>query len=346
MTRVSENSNMASVNLAINKAKNKLENLQTKGTSLKDVNRPSDNPIASVEALSISSITSDNEQFLKNINHATMQLNISESTLEQLTDIMVKAKELAIGQASDFYDEKIRKNVSLEITQLRNQALALANQRLGPRFIFGGHATLKPPFDKDGNYYGDSGKINLEVTKDLFIPINVPGNEVFFASEKNSGTIVSPMQNFPEIKRGKASDQEAPPEEAPVVSRELASVDEKNDVDNFATRGNIFSQLSSFVTALENNDTKVIQSLLEDFDNSISRLITLRTKVGSLNSSVQIAKNGIEGQTLQLEDKKSHLIDADVAEVFSDLQKQQQVLKTTYSSSKGLVNQSLLDFIR
>src|SRR3989339_224451 len=338
MTRVSENSNMAAVNLSINKAKSKLENLQMKGASLKEVNRPSDNPIGSVEALSIGSITGDNEQYLKNINHALMQLNISESTLEQLTEVMVKAKEMAVGQASDFYDEKIRKNVVMEITQLRNQALALANQRLGPRFIFGGHSTLKPPFDKDGNYLGDSGKINLEVAKDLFVPINVPGNEVFFSAEKNSSRIESPMKDIPEIHRGKPAieeekfNEELPPEESVEVSRELASVKINNDLDkDFAARNNIFSQLSSFIAALENNDTKVIQSLLEGFDESISRLITIRTKIGSLHSSVQIAKNGIEGQNLQLAEKKSLLLDADIAEVFSDLTKQQQVLKTTYN---------------
>ncbi|OFZ76793.1 MAG: hypothetical protein A2451_09530 [Bdellovibrionales bacterium RIFOXYC2_FULL_39_8] len=161
------------------------------------------------------------------------------------------------------------------------------------------------------------------------------------------------MKDIPEIHRGKPAieeekfNEELPPEESVEVSRELASVKINNDLDkDFAARNNIFSQLSSFIAALENNDTKVIQSLLEGFDESISRLITIRTKIGSLHSSVQIAKNGIEGQNLQLAEKKSLLLDADIAEVFSDLTKQQQVLKTTYNSSKGLINQTLLDFIR
>ena len=338
MVRVSENSSTAAVNLSINKAKAKLEDLQMKGTSLSEISRPSDNPINSVEALTLSSVTSDNEQYLKNINHALMQINITETTLEQITDIMVKAKELAIAQSSDFYDEKIRSNVSLEIIQLRNQALSLANKRMGTRYIFSGHSTLKPPFNSDGQYQGDNGKINLEIAKDFFVPININGREVFFSSKKDSSYIEDP---FIELK-----DEQQPTESKTFDDDSIDNLrGPASTNENFEKRDNIFAQLSSLISALENNDTKTVQSLLEGLDNSTQRLITLRTKIGSLYSSILTSRDNIENENLHIADKRSKVMDADIAKVFSDLQKQQTVLKTTFHSSRGLINQTLLDFI-
>ena len=57
-------------------------------------------------------------------------------------------------------------------SQLRLQAISIANKRMGNRYIFSGYKTLTKPFDKEGNYSGDDGKIKLEVSKDFFVPIS------------------------------------------------------------------------------------------------------------------------------------------------------------------------------
>ena len=92
MTRVSENSNKSSLNFALNKAKQKLEDLQLKGSTFKKIIKPSDNPVNNVQALEIGSRLKDNSQYLKNSDYAMLNLNIVERSLEELTDIIVKAK--------------------------------------------------------------------------------------------------------------------------------------------------------------------------------------------------------------------------------------------------------------
>lgn len=96
---------------------------------------------------------------------------------------MNKAKEIAIAQSSDFYDANIRENVSNEIKQLRNQALAIANKRVGNKYLFGGFKTLSKPFTDAGEYKGDLGKVTVEVSKDFFVPINLNGYEVFYSND-------------------------------------------------------------------------------------------------------------------------------------------------------------------
>ena len=109
MTRVSENSQANALKFSINLAKSKMEDLQLKGSTLKKVRRPSDNPISNVEALNIQSRNVDIGQYLKNSNYAMMQLASTEAALEQLTEVIMVAKERAIAQSSDIYNPELLK---------------------------------------------------------------------------------------------------------------------------------------------------------------------------------------------------------------------------------------------
>ncbi|MBC7427786.1 MAG: flagellar hook-associated protein FlgL [Bacteriovorax sp.] len=339
MTRVSENSSTASLKYALNKTKQKVEDLQLKGSTLKQITKPSDNPVSNVEAMALTSATNDNIQYLKNADFALLNLSVSEKSIEELTDIMTKAKEIAIAQSSDFFNADVRKNVSNEVQQLYNQTLAIANKKVGLKHIFSGTSTLTVPFNGQGEYLGDKGKISLEVSRNFYIPINLTGEEVFYNSA-SSGREESPVEKFEQLK------------EAPSVklNRDLASEKETAEVDpeaaKFESRDNMFSQLQALTSALENNDPKMIQGLLEKFDTTISRLVTLRTRIGSIENSVESSKNSLGAENIDHASRRSSLVDADVTELFSDINKQQAVLKTTYQASQGLMNQTLMDYLR
>jgi flagellar hook-associated protein 3 FlgL len=339
MTRVSENSSSATLKYALNRTKAKMEDLQLKGSTLKTITKPSDNPLSNVEAMSLTSSTSDNVQYLKNADFALLNLNITEKSLEELTDIMSKAKDIAITQSSDFFNADVRKSVSNEVQQLYNQSLGVANKKIGVKNIFAGTNTLTVPFDANGNYKGDTGHINLEVSSSFFVPINLHGEEVFFNSADDESSENS-LNSTDEIKTNKNGTLNRD-----LASKEAKSVKDKNGKD-FVVRDNIFSQLQALTSALENNDPEMIQGLLDKFDATISRLISLRTKVGSISSSVESSKVMIENENVDHISRKSSLVDADVAELFSDLNKQQAILKTTYQSTQGIINQSLMDFLR
>ena len=63
-------------------------------------------------------------------------------------------------------------------------------------------------------------------------------------------------------------------------------------------------------------------------------------------SSIESAKNTIDAEDVSFAARKSKLVDADIAELFADLTKQKDVLRTTYQASQATLNQSLLDFLR
>ena len=365
MTRVSENSQTASVKFAVNKAKRKLEDLQLKGSTLKKINRPSDAPINNVEVLNLKSQNSTNDQYVKNIQQSRLFLSSTEQALEQLTNILTKAKEIAVAQSSDFYNEDVRKSVANEIHQLRNQALSIGNRRIGQRYLFGGYSTQEKPFNQEGEYQGDKGHMTLEASKDFFLPINLHGKEVFFSSNSSRYKQPHPLNRFPEMQtspnHGKDLEKrDVDPVDLPKdLSRELASVNSKGEVvsekaakveeqenEKFQDRNNIFTILDTLSTALETNSPDVVQSLLPKIESATDRVVTLRTRIGSIQNSLDNAEKNVEQQSLNNKERKRQLQDADIAELFSNISRQKNILKSTYKTSQSMLNQTLLDFLR
>jgi flagellar hook-associated protein 3 FlgL len=330
MSRVSENSSVSSINYAVGKTKSKVEDLQLRGSTLKRLAKPSDDPNGNVELLAIRSQNIDAGQYLKNLNFAQTQLAYTETVLEELTDLLSKAKELAIGQASSIYSPEIREGVSKEIHQIRNQVLSVANKRMGNRYLFSGQKILTRPFDLDGKYKGDNGKINIEINKDVYLPINLNGKELFFSSEKKP-----PQRSDVDLK---LPDVQIDPRIE--VMRKPASTDAQ------VAGTNVFDELRALESALLTDNPQIIQGLLEKIDHSAERLISFRTQIGALTNTISNAETNIEKTKLLNEAFKSKIEDADVTELFSDLQKEQNVLKATYNASSKLMNQSLLDFLR
>ena len=340
MTRVSENSSQLAINYAVGKTKSRLEDLQLKGSTLKRIAKPSDDPLANIDVMVKKSQSIDADQYLRNLSFTQTNLGFTETILEELTNILVKAKELAIGQSSDIYNKDVRQSVAKEVGQLRLQALSLANKRIGNRYLFSGQKVLTKPFDSHGNYKGDDQKINIEINKDVFVPINMTGAEIFFDQKR---TTTKPVSDLTPENKTEPTDQELLENS---IDRQIASETPKPIKEDKLIHSSIFNELKALEDALMTNNPEITQDLLEKIDNSTERVISLRTEVGALYNTVANSKINIEKMKLLNEEHRSKLEDADVAELFSDLQKQQNVLKATYQASSKLMNESLMDFLR
>jgi flagellar hook-associated protein 3 FlgL len=347
MSRVTENSSLHAINFSVGKTKSRLERLQIEGSNLKRIQRPSDDPVGSIKLLSIRSQEIDSKQYIRNANYAKTVLDYTEQAVSDLTDIVAKAKEIAIGQSSDLFNGDVRKSVAKEVHQLRTQAISISNKRLGNKYIFSGYKSTTKPFSLDGKYHGDEGKVNIEVAQDFFIPSNFNGQEVFFHSADKSIKTLDNTDKLLQRPLNQPQNGEQPAIKDEVLpSRALASESGPQPVMGQESITTMFDDLESLENALKTDNPEVIQNLLESFDKSMDRLITLRTEIGSLSNSIDNAQNSIDNDTLLNQAYKSKIEDADIAELFSDISKQQNVLKATYKSSSKLLNQSLLDFIR
>lgn len=89
------------INQNIQKNRQEMAELQNQAATQKRVNKPSDDPSAAARVLSARTEERGSRQFFRNMQYAKDFLEFTDNSLSELNEILIRAKELAIGQSSD-----------------------------------------------------------------------------------------------------------------------------------------------------------------------------------------------------------------------------------------------------
>jgi flagellar hook-associated protein 3 FlgL len=281
-----------------------------------------------------------NKQFLKSLDYAKSFLEYSDESLHDLTESLVRAKELALSQANDASaNEQTRRVTAVEMEQIFHQMVAVGNRKLGDRFIFGGFRTTAPPFTEQGEYHGDDGEMMIHADKTQFIPMNVPGNRVFLGTglQAQTGADGSPQKPAPG----------APTTGEPQNNVEVRGPASEKGPESLPEEGsNVFAAVKNLEIALQTNDKAGVQDALDDIDAAIDQVVLVRAAVGSRvtafnNLFETLQKGKVDSQTAISQNE-----DADVFQVVSDINKNESTLQATLQTSGKMVQKSLMDFLR
>lgn len=359
--RIADKMAFSQVNKNLTKNRADMADLQNQAATQKRINKPSDDPLASARVLAARTEERGNSQFIKNINNAVSFLEFSDQSLGELSDLLVRAKELAISQSNDASGNAETRNVTAsEVSQIYNQAVHIGNRKLGDRYIFGGYKTQTMPFTTTGEYMGDDGDMKIQTQKDAFIAMNIPGSRVFLGRGLGGDGLVRYNQEVPrtvdELKRfqQEESDRQIEFEENEQnaimtrgpASEKAQSIFERQDPVTGAAGINVFSTLRGLEISLKTNDKAGIQESLDAIDQAISQVVLARSEVGS---RVMVVNNTMDSLQKAVVDNKvtaSHLEDADAFQVISDINKTDSTLRATLETSGKLIQPSLLDFLR
>jgi flagellar hook-associated protein 3 FlgL len=342
--RVGENTTLNTVRDSLNRSRLKMNDLQKQNATLKRVNAPSDDPVGNSKLMTIRNESLDNEQFEKNSNLAKTFLNYTDASLEEITNLIGRAKELALGQASSAANgADSRAMVAQEIKNIQSEVTAIANRRLGDRYIFSGYKTSTMPFDAEpggeSGYKGDDGNIMVEVQKDVFIGMNIPGRELFLGPKPAAPAAIPPgalpdkaPNSLP--LRAPASQGGASPE----MAMSIAAQSDPNQ--------NIFHVLEGLRVGLMTNDVDQIRATLEPLDKLASRVVTTRAQVGARTGGIDSAIANMGKKNVFNAELQSGIEDADVIQVVSDMAREESVLRASLQASNKLIQPTLLEFLR
>jgi len=212
---------------------------------------------------------------------------------------------------------------------------------------------MDKPFDSKGNYHGDDGEMLINVDKESFLSMNVPGNKIFLGeglsvdgvsrpSAEQADDIEELDQQIRKIKNEKTKNKE---NDAPVQIRGLASVQSEKGIRD--SKGiNILKTLKQFEISLRANDKAGVQDSIEDLDEAIEQAVLGRSQVGSRVMSIESSKDTLLKGRVDTKGLISQLEDADAMAVVSDINKNEATLKATLQTSGGLLMPSLMDFLR
>lgn len=326
--RITEQSNFGIVRDNIQRSRGKLGELQQQASSMKKLNTPSDDPVGAAKLLEIRTSKVNNEQFANNAKLAESWLENADHALGELSEIVLRAKELALSQSSGAStSEASRFGVAEEVTQLFQQAVSIGNRRIGDRFIFGGYKTDKAPIDAQGKYLGDNGQQMIEIAKGVFISSNVPGVELFNTQPKNSDDY----------------QRSSPPE---VYNRAPASIQADGMEMPRNQNVNLFDEIQSLRIGLLTGDLETVRSTLERLDQLHGHLTANRSKIGSRIAGMQSATNANERSALTAAQLSTTIEDADMVQVMSDMAREETVFRSSLQSSQKLIQPTLLEFLR
>lgn len=137
------------------------------------VNHPWDDPAAAGRLVEGQADVARLKGWAGTAGRASDELNSTDSALDDLANLVSRARELAVQMSNGTYSAQDRAGAALEMTRLRESALALANTQVGGRFILGGRADGTAPFDATGAYVGDPGVRRVEVGPGLLVDASV-----------------------------------------------------------------------------------------------------------------------------------------------------------------------------
>ncbi|WP_291328743.1 flagellar hook-associated protein FlgL [Desulfovibrio sp. UCD-KL4C] len=105
----------------------------------KKVNKPSDDPVGMARILDHRETLATVEQYRNNIDTATGWLTLSDSTLNQASTIVTRARGIAQQAATGSITAENREQISYEARQLFQQLISLANTEYEGKSIYAGH---------------------------------------------------------------------------------------------------------------------------------------------------------------------------------------------------------------
>lgn len=139
----------------------------------------SDDPVGSVKTMQLISNLGEFDVYKSNLTYSKSYVQTTLTSLDQLLNTLSRAQEIAVQNRGSATSQQIRQSAAVEVKNLFEEVVLLANVKLGGKYIFGGHDTLNPPFQSDGAYIGDSGELRVNIGSNSDLKINMSGDEVF-----------------------------------------------------------------------------------------------------------------------------------------------------------------------
>jgi flagellar hook-associated protein 3 FlgL len=149
------------------------------------IQKSSDDPAAAASVMRAAGSLRALEQYRRNTGAATGRAAAEEGVLQQLGDVLSRAKELGISQNSSTADPLSNDATRAEIETLLDFAVSLANTRHGDEFLFGGDTSGVAPIADPANPLAQplpTGARRAEVGAGRYVTANHDASEVFGAS--------------------------------------------------------------------------------------------------------------------------------------------------------------------
>lgn len=285
-----------------------LAHTQAQVSAGKQVISPSDAPDQAAAIQRLKSVLNHQDSYLKALTTVKARLEGEDSNLQSVSDMLIRAKELAVQSANDTLNPANRKALAVELKGLRDQMLSLANSRdTNGNFLFAGSRVKQAPFAQDAigqvTYKGDQTRMQVRVGEQRTIPLNRSGAETF----------------------------------VPIV---------RTDASGQKTARDFFGVMDDLIAGVTTSDRNALQRGVGEMDNLLNGVSLARANVGTDLNVVEQQTQAIDETKLTLKTTLSNVEDLDMAEAITKMNKQMLSLEASQSSFAKITQLNLFNFIK
>jgi flagellar hook-associated protein 3 FlgL len=273
----------------------------------KQIVKPSDAPDKAALVTRLESELSRQTGYQDTLKSVNVRLTAEETALTNTSDVMVRIKELAVQAANDTLSTQDRQSIALEMSNLKDQVLSLANsQDSNGNYLFSGSRTGVPAFSKDASghvlYQGDQARMKVNVGDSRRMNLNMPGSDAYTRVVRDDG------------KGGKVG------------------------VD-------FFQSLDDLVTAVSAGDHTGMQRGISEVDTLQNGVSQGLGQVGSDLAIVDMQNTVLDQVVLQLKTTRSDVEDLDYTSAITKMNKDQLALEAAQSSFAKISQLSLFKYL-
>lgn len=306
-------------------------------STTKSVLRPSDDPNIMSQLLSVKSALSYNEKYAQNIEDGLSYLDMADTAMGTLADVLAQAKVYATQGANATYNAEDRLVLAKQIDNTIDQVIDLANVTVSGKYVFAGKQNNIAPFVRDGDkiiYRGDFNKIEREVLAGTSYAINVPA--VLPDEDKLTDEQKEKLQDpsFWGYDRNTIFGKVSPD------GNNYQVMTEEDDPDN------VFKALFDLKHALESDDREAIDACIDRIESVRDDVLQARVEVGARYNHFEMLKNHLLDQEVAMTGDLQNMEGADMAKLSIELNQQWLAYSASMAAGSTLMKTSLLDFIR
>lgn len=175
----------------------RMDKYQNQLATGKRIQVPSDDPVVAARALKLRTDVSEIDQYKRNTSDAQSWMDITETALGNIGDVLQRARELAVQGANSSNTPSDLQKIAAEVKQLKGQTIQMGNMTYAGRYVFSGFKTDKPLLNPDGTFAIDvknSEGIKFEIGIGDNININVQGGDLFNNGANAVGDVVGSLK--------------------------------------------------------------------------------------------------------------------------------------------------------
>ncbi len=176
-----------------------MASLETRMATQQKIEKLRDDPLGAARAVRYDSVVERLKRYETNTQAAADQTKVTEGYVRSAVDVMQRIRELAVQGANGTYTSDDRKAIGVEVDQLLNELVSLANSRSPDgTFLFAGDASRTEPYrtvlgtavgtGTEGvtgvQYQGGYNGARSEVSEGTTIALRQPGTDIFWAERQ------------------------------------------------------------------------------------------------------------------------------------------------------------------